>query len=170
MRVNQFPAADFGLFDLSPGLYTLKFVLLQNGISQDVKYVQFRVAPSDLLLIRPHVVLVQNAFCRRGPDPLFEDMTAFVTGTELDLIGVNSEKSWGKVEATVNQITFQCWIALGSAEVTGADLVPVLVSPPLEPEEPTGPICVSTLDRSACEAAGGTYFVGAASASCLCPE
>ncbi len=169
-RVDINPADRFQLFGLPPGLYTLKFVLLQNGVYQDVKYVQFRVAESDLIVIKPQILLTKNAFCRKGPDPVFDDVTAFVAGVGLDLIGVNPERTWGKVETTVNQITFACWLALGSGEVEGLDLVPVLASIPLPTQEPSGPVCTSTLDQADCEAAGGTYFFGAAGVSCICPD
>ena len=168
-RVEFNPAARFGLFNKPPGLYTIKYVLLQNGVYQDVKYVQFRLAGSDLAVIDPHILLTKNAFCRIGPDPFFDDMTAFVAGTSLDLVGVNSERTWGKVEATVNEIKFQCWIALTSGEAEGEDLVPVLMSPAFPEEEPAGPVCVSTLDRTECNDAGGTFIVGAAP-YCQCPE
>ena len=166
-RANLFPADSFRLFDLPPGLFTLKFVLLQGGVYQDVKYVQFRVAESDLMVLNPQGVLIQNAFCRKGPDPVFDDVTAFAAGTELDLVGVNSERTWGKFEALINEITFQCWISLTAVEVTGEENAPVLVSPLLP--EPAGPVCVSTLDRSACNEAGGTFVLGT-TPFCQCPE
>ncbi|MEE9514140.1 MAG: hypothetical protein V3V46_08680 [Anaerolineales bacterium] len=166
-RANLFPADSFRLFDLPPGLFTLKFVLLQGGVYQDVKYVQFRVAESDLMVLNPQGVLIQNAFCRKGPDPVFDDVTAFAAGTELDLVGVNSERTWGKFEALINEITFQCWISLPAVEVTGEENAPVLVSPLLP--EPAGPVCVSTLDRSACNEAGGTFVLGT-TPFCQCPE
>ena len=167
LRANLFPADSFRLFDLPPGLFTLKFVLLQGGVYQDVKYVQFRVAESDLMVLNPQGVLIQNAFCRKGPDPVFDDVTAFAAGTELDLVGVNSERTWGKFEALINEITFQCWISLTAVEVTGGENAPVLVSPLLP--EPAGPVCVSTLDRSACNEAGGTFVLGT-TPFCQCPE
>ncbi len=167
-RANLFPADSVRLFDLPPGLFTLKFVLLQSGVYQDVKYVQFRVAESDLMVLNPQGVLIQNAFCRKGPDPRFVDVTAFEVGTELELLGVNPEHTWGMFEKEVNQITVQCWIALTSVELTGGEGAPILPIPVLT-EEPAGPVCVSTLDRAACNEAGGTFVVGAAS-FCQCPE
>ncbi|MBG7610122.1 MAG: hypothetical protein IZT55_04565 [Anaerolineae bacterium] len=169
-KVDVFPADSIKLFDLPPGLFTLKFVLLQNGVYQDVKYVQFRVAESDLVIIDPQIVLMQNAFCRKGPSTVFDDVTAFVAGTKLGLVGINAEHTWGKVEATVNDSTFRCWVALSTAEVSGEDNVPVLATEPEPTEEPAGPVCTSSLDSEACTAAGGTYFYGAASAFCQCPE
>jgi hypothetical protein len=167
-RVDMFPADNFRLIDLPSGLFTLKFVLLQNGVYQDVKYVQFRVAP----IIEPQAVLTQNAFCRKGPATVFDDVTAFLAGTKLGLVGINAERTWGKVEATVNEMTFQCWVALSTADVSGLDIVPVLADQPrpMPTDEPSGPVCVSTLDSEACAAAGGTYFLGAASAFCDCSE
>lgn len=167
-RVEFNPAGRFGLFNKPPGLYTIKYVLLQNGVYQDVKYVQFRLAESDLLIVDPHAVLIQNAFCRKGPDPRFADLTAYEAGTELELLGYNPERTWGMFEKEINQITLQCWIALTAVELTGGEGAPILPVPVLT-EEPAGPVCVSTLDRSACNEAGGTFVVGAAP-YCQCPE
>ncbi len=168
-RKNFIPADSFRLYELPPGLFTLKFVLLQNGVYQDVKYVQFRVAKSDIMYIDPHVLLTQNAFCRKGPDPVFADVTAYEAGTELSLLGVNPERTWAKVEKTINDIVVRCWISLSTVELIGGDNAAIIVGPPL-PVEPVEPVCTSTLDRAACEEAGGTYFLGAAEATCLCPE
>ncbi len=166
-RVDIVPAGSVRLFDLPPGLYTLKFALLQSGLYQDVKYVQFRVAETDLIDLNPYGVLTQNAFCRKGPDPLFDDVTAFVIGTELDLLGVNQEGTWGFFETTVHEIPVQCWIALNVVELFGGENAPVLVGPAL-PEVPAEPVCVSTLDRAACGEAGGTYLPGD-EPFCRCP-
>lgn len=155
-RVDIVPAGSVRLFDLPPGLYTLKFVLLQSGLYQDVKYVQFRVAETDLIDLNPYGVLTQNAFCRKGPDPVFDDVTAFEAGTELTLLGVNPEKTWGMFETTVNEIPVQCWIALSAVELFGGEDAEILAVPAL-PEAPEEPVCVSTLDRAACGDAGGTY-------------
>jgi hypothetical protein len=155
-RVDIVPAGSVRLFDLPPGLYTLKFVLLQDGLYQDVKYVQFRVAETDLIDLNPYGVLTQNAFCRKGPDPVFDDVTAFEAGTELTLLGVNPERTWGKFETTMHEITVQCWIALSVMELYGGEDAPILAVPAF-PEIPAEPVCVSTLDRAACGDAGGTY-------------
>lgn len=161
------PAGSTRLMDLSPGLYTLKFQLNQTGVVQDVKYVQFRVAEPGYLVQIPLGVLVQNAFCRKGPDPVFGEMTAFETGTELDWVGVNADRTWGLFEETLNEITFSCWIHLGSMEVTGEDQVLVIASPPLPEPEPS--LCPSATTEETCTAAGGTWVSGLA-AFCTCPE
>jgi hypothetical protein len=169
-RVDFNPAERFDLYGLPPSLYTLKFVLLQNGVYQDVKYVQFRVAETDLQPIVPQVILIKNAFCRLGPDPVFDDLTAFEAGTELTLLGYNPDRTWGKFERVVNDIPVRCWIGLGSVEIQGGENAPILPVPALPTEVPAGPVCTANLGKEDCEAAGGTYFVGAASASCICPE
>jgi hypothetical protein len=162
------PAASFRIFNLQPGLYTLKFILLQNGNSQDVKYVQFRVAETDLVYIEPQGLVVRNAFCREGPDLRFDDITAFKAGTELKLIGFNPERTWGLFEREVNQITFQCWIALTNVDLTGED-APIVEVPEMPAEEPEELVCQSTLGKEDCEAIGGTYILGITSI-CQCPE
>lgn len=157
-RVAITPADSVWLFDLPPGLYTLKFVLLQDGLYQDVKYVQFRVAETDLsdIILFPHGVLIQDAFCREGPDGAFDYVTAFEAGTQLDLLGVNEESTWGMFETTMNEIKVQCWIALNAVELFGGEDAPIIVGPAL-PIEPVEPSCVSTLGREDCGNAGGTY-------------
>jgi hypothetical protein len=166
-RVDIVPAGSVRLFDLPPGLYTLKFILLQSGLYQDVKYVQFRVAETDLIDLNPYGELTQNAFCRKGPDPVFDDVTAFEAGTQLDLLGVNEEGTWGMFETTIHEIKVQCWIALNVVELFGGEDAPVLISPAL-PVAPAEPTCVSTLDRAACPEAGGTYS-GDDGGFCRCP-
>ncbi|MDF1501078.1 MAG: C39 family peptidase [Anaerolineales bacterium] len=168
-RVDFNPADRFDLFGLPPGLYTLKFVLLQNGVTQDVKYVQFRVAQTELLFIVPEAVLIKNAFCRKGPDPVFDDLTAFEAGTELTLLGYNPDRTWGYFEREINDIALKCWIALGSVEIKGGGDAPIL-SVPAMPTATAAPVCRGDMDQPTCEAAGGTYFVGMAGVSCRCPE
>jgi hypothetical protein len=167
-RVSFSNPRSFRLFDLPPGLYTLKFILLQDGLYQDVKYVQFRVAETDLIYIPPQGRLVKNAFCREGPDIRFDDVTAFEVGNELKLIGYNPERTWGLFEHDVNQITFQCWIELTSVEITGED-APIVAVPELPIAEPEETVCQSTFGKEDCEAAGGTYILGTISI-CQCPE
>ena len=164
-RVSFSTPRSFPLFGLPPGLYTLKFILLRDGLYQDVKYVQFRVAETDLVTIAPQGRVVKNAFCREGPDPRFDDVTAFEVGTELELIGYNPERTWGLCEDEVDQITFQCWIALTSVERTGED-APIVSVPELPPAES---VCLSTFGEEDCEAAGGTCILGTISI-CQCPE
>ena len=163
------PAGRFDLYGLTPGIYTMRFTLMQGAWQQDVKYVQFRVAPTDLPVRVSIGVLKQSAFCRVGPDLVFDDVTAFEAGTELTLLGYNPERTWGKFEKMVNEIRVQCWISLPAVQLTGGENAPILPVP-ARPTEVVGPVCKPELDRAACEAAGGQYFVGAASATCLCPE
>ncbi len=84
-----------------------------------MKYVQFRVAESNLLQVDIHAILVQHAFCRKGPDPVFDDVTAFEAGTELTLLGFNPERTWGKFEKLIGDIAVQCWISLPAVQITG---------------------------------------------------
>jgi hypothetical protein len=161
-------AGSFKLYGLQPGLYTLKYVLLLDGIYQDVKYVQFRIAPTDLQMVEIHAVLRTNAFCRKGPDPVFGDVTAYEMGTELTLLGYNPEMTWGKFEKKIGDIAVQCWISLSAVDITGGEDAPILAVPPLPLPTATEPVCTSTLDRAACNAAGGTFIVGAAP-YCQCP-
>ncbi|MBN1266569.1 MAG: hypothetical protein JXA25_13820 [Anaerolineales bacterium] len=128
---------SYPLQGLSPGLYTLKFVLEQNAIVQDVKYVQFRVSSPVIMVGPPYGLVAQNAFCRKGPGPDWDPATSFDAGTELLLVGVNEAKTWGKFEAQIGENRFQCWIALSVIEnLTAEQLQPVLVTQPLPEAEP----------------------------------
>jgi hypothetical protein len=168
-RINHYAGDGFKLFGLPPGLFTLKFVLLQNGLYQDVKYVQFRVSENDLPEIDITAILVQNAFCRKGPDPVFDDVTAFEVGTMLKLLGYNPERTWGKFEKMIGEIAVQCWVSLPAVQITGGEDAPILAGPPLPlPTATSGPVCVSTLDRTACNAADGIFIPGD-EPYCQCP-
>jgi hypothetical protein len=124
------PAGSFLLKELDTGFYRLQFTLYQGRVVQDVKYVHFRVAPPAFVYDQPIGILTKDAFCRRGPGLVFEDLTAFYKDTELKLIGLNPEGNWGKFETTVGGDLYRCWISLSVVEVYGADQVPILQSPP----------------------------------------
>lgn len=122
------PKETIRLLDLSPGLYYIRFSLYQGVHLQDIKYVYFQVDPPDIVFEFPTGILIKNAFCRKGPSQGFEVDTAFTLGTELKMVGVNQERTWGKIEAEANNIVFQCWISLDNMDVFGQ--VPVTNAPP----------------------------------------
>jgi len=124
------PAGNFLLKELSSGFYRLQFTLYQSGVVQDVKYVHFRVAPPAYVFEVPTGILTKDAFCRKGPGLVFDDMTAFYKDTELKLIGLNSEGTWAKFETIVAGDTYRCWISLSAVDIFGEENVPTLQSPP----------------------------------------
>ena len=101
------------------------------------------------------MVLNTPAYCRVGPSTDFEVVTTFMEGEQLDLLGVNPEKTWGKVEKMVKNTLVQCWISLKFLDVFSSEEPVILTVPTLAPQ--AGPRCTSTLDRTACREAGGTY-------------
>jgi len=128
---------DYPLQDLNPGLYTLKIFIQQEGVVQDVKYVQFMVAEPAYVIQPPYGLVAVNAFCRKGPGPEWEPATSFDAGTELLLVGVNEAKTWGKFEAQAGENRFQCWMALSVIEnLTDEQLQPILATPLLPVTEP----------------------------------
>jgi hypothetical protein len=139
-RTDHFPAGSFKIANLEPGLYQLKFTLFQGNIVQDVKYVFFQVAPHGVLPF-PQFEIKAPAFCRKGPGSLYEVVTGFNAGQELGLVGFNLEHTWGKFEATLNAITFQCWVSLDMLDIPDGLVAPVLQPPPLPTASPTAPAC-----------------------------
>jgi hypothetical protein len=91
-RLNFSPANSFSILNITQGLYTMRFHLSQNGIFQDVKYVQFRLEETDLLTIDPHGILVKRAYCRIGPSTEYPGEIIYDEGTAVRLLGVNPER------------------------------------------------------------------------------
>jgi hypothetical protein len=84
-RVDFFPAGSFPIVDLKEFLYYLKFTLSQDGIVQDVKYVYFWIAPTNVVHI-PMAYALSSAYCRQGPGQDYWIVTAFEPGKELRLV------------------------------------------------------------------------------------
>lgn len=150
------PAETVRLLDLAPGTYYIRFSLYQGAHLQDVKYVFFKVNPPDLMLDFPAGILTKNSFCRKGPSQTFQEETAFPAGEVLKLVGLNQERTWGKIEAEVNQLVFQCWISLDNMHVVGQEEVSILESPPAPHP------CAAYQTEQVCQEAGCTWHWTAA--------
>lgn len=118
-----------------PGLYTLRFVLEQSGVVTDSKWVQFRLHEQDVLFIHPHGFLIKNAFCRKGPDTRFEGVKIYEEGTEVKLMGVNPERTWGQFEREIDGELIRCWIAFSVVDLTKEEDSPVIPVPTLPPDD-----------------------------------
>jgi hypothetical protein len=129
-RKSFHPAGNFPLKDLTPGIYRMQFTLYQGGIIQDIKYVQFKLAPIAIVFEVPTGILTKDAFCRKGPGLVFDDVTAFVKDTQLELIGLNPERTWGKFETIVAGDIYRCWISLSVVDLYQENEVSILQSPP----------------------------------------
>ena len=89
----------------------------------------------------PTFTLNENAFCRKGPDTSFPDITAIPKGDTVDIQGVSEDGFWYFV--FWKQFDAKCWVAAPAGQASGAlQGIPVLVSPdtPTPPPvpEPTG--------------------------------
>ncbi len=76
----------------------------------------------------PQFTLNENAFCRKGADVSFPDVTGIVKGTTVDILGVSEDGYWYFV--FLAQYKAKCWVAAPTGQVSG-DLagVPTMVSP-----------------------------------------
>jgi hypothetical protein len=145
------PKETIQLVDLSPGLYYIRFSLYQGAYLQDVKYVYFRVDPPELNLEFPAGIINKNTFCRKGPSKAFQVETGFPPGVVLELVGVNIERTWAKIQAEANNTIFQCWISLDNMDAFGLEEVPPLQSPP------TPHSCTAYENEGECIEAGCTW-------------
>ncbi len=77
---------------------------------------------------KPTFTLIENAFCRTGPDVSFPDVTALPKGETAEIRGVSEDGFWYYIFWA--KFNTQCWIAAPAGQTSG-DLqgVPVLVSP-----------------------------------------
>ena len=135
-RLDFYPASSFSILNIPPGLYTLKFQLNQNGIFQDVKYVQFRLEGTDLGTIDPHGIVVETAFCRLGPGTDYPGEIIYDEGTALLLLGVNPKRTWGKFENTIDGHLIRCWMSYAVVDLTHEEIAPVLAVPLLPTKSP----------------------------------
>jgi len=129
------PAGRFSIVNLPPGIYTLMFKLEQSGVIQDVKWVRFVLEEQDLSYVHPRAFLTRTAHCRFGPDTRFDSIMIYEKDTEVDLLGVNQERTWGKFEKEVDGNRVGCWIAISVVDLPDEYEVPIIETPPLPTEE-----------------------------------
>ena len=145
------PAGEVEIGDLAPGLYHLKFTLSLDGVVQDVKYVFFRLAERAYTLEIPKAELLKNALCRKGPGTAYGVVTGFEAPMELEVVGVNAERTWGYFQAVLNANKIRCWISLDLVEMYPAPDVPIIGAPPLEPTPVTSPCAQYTTPQACAE-------------------
>jgi hypothetical protein len=123
-------------------------------------------APSeDPEACEPEIVAQMNLTCRSGPNSLYEELGYLLEGETAVPEGISVDSLWYWIPNP--DWNGYCFVWSGGVEATCVGELEVISVP--EPS-PTPPVCISTMDQEACEAAGGTYFLGAAAPSCLCPE
>ena len=84
----------------------------------------------------PVFTLIENAFCRAGPDVSFTDITAIPQGETVDIQGVSEDGFWYFV--FWKQYNTRCWVAARTGQTAGnLTGAPVLTSPPTYTPSPT---------------------------------
>jgi hypothetical protein len=97
--------------------------------------------PTPTAVTPPTLTLKKNAFCRKGPDMSFSDVTAVLAGETVDILNISEDGfwyfiHWKKFDAT-------CWVVAStgdvSGNVTGVQVLtgPTLSAPDAPPSEPT---------------------------------
>jgi hypothetical protein len=115
---------------------------------------------------------IRNPTCRESDYVESTQIAVLQHGESAELAALNPELTHGKFELASME---QCWISLGLMEGPENPVetcaVP-MVDPEPKPTDPPAPlICSPDMDQAACEASGGVWTGGAASApSCTCPD
>jgi len=85
----------------------------------------------------PTFTLNENAFCRKGPDMSFPDVTAIPKQETVAILGVSEDGFWYYVYW--QQFDVKCWVAAATGQTAGnSQGVPVLSSPDTSTPKPTG--------------------------------
>jgi hypothetical protein len=121
----------FRIANKPPGVYTITIMVYQGSNLNDIKYVMFRLNEQDKIIIDPHGYVNKLAFCRFGPDPVFEPLAIVEEGTEVKLLGVNPERNWGLFEVEGELQPVRCWMGFGVVDLTNEDEVEVVEVPPM---------------------------------------
>jgi len=124
------------------------------------------LVPSVTPVSAPSFTLTKNAFCRKGPDASFEDVSAILAGETVDILNISEDGFWYFVDW--KSFNAKCWVATSAGNTSG-DLggIEVLVVPlPTEVQIESGltlPACTLSCPAgcepdsacSACQAIGG---------------
>ena len=97
------------------------------------------VVPQLPMFIPPTFTFKKNAFCRKGPDMSFPDVTAVTAGETVDILNVSEDGFWYFIHW--KKFDAKCWVAAGTGEVNGdTSGIEVLAGPDLpEPGQQPGP-------------------------------
>lgn len=76
----------------------------------------------------PTFTLHENAFCRKGPDGSYPDVTAIPNGDTVEILGVSQDGFWYFVYW--RRFDARCWVAAATGQTSGnSQGVPVLAAP-----------------------------------------
>ena len=115
------------------------------------------------LVMPPTFTLNKNAFCRKGPDVSFPDVTAVLSGETVDILNVSEDGFWYFIHW--KKFDAKCWVATGTGQVNGdVTGIKVLVGPSLPAPKPgippspvVPPACKSYGDASSCTTHGCSW-------------
>lgn len=119
--------------------------------------------PTPMLVTPPTFTLKKNAFCRKGPDMSFSDVTAVTAGETVDILNVSEDGFWYFIYW--KKFDAKCWVATGTGDVNGdVTGLKVLIGPTLSAPEPVltdvpvvPPGCSSYGDASSCTTHGCSW-------------
>jgi CSLREA domain-containing protein len=121
------------------------------------------VEPTEPPACTQTLTALMNLTCRSGPLKEYEELGFLLEGETAVPEGQNEDASWFWILNPDWQ--GHCWVWSGGVEAACMpDRLPLIAYDPLP--EPS-PACVSTLDRSACNDAGGMWSVD--TSTCQCP-
>jgi hypothetical protein len=87
--------------------------------------------------IQPYARFIKNAFCRKGPDTVYDTVTGYEPGVEVDLVGRSdpSLPQWWLGEDRA--LGFRCWFADSTVETFGpVEQLAIVQGPPTPVPEP----------------------------------
>ena len=82
----------------------------------------------------PQVIPNVNAYCRKGPGTLYDQVTVLQMGTAYNVIGRDSQNTWWQVQAPGNP---DCWVGNANVSRQGPVEQAVIVQGLFLPETPT---------------------------------
>jgi len=113
----------------------------------------------------PLITALMNMTCRKGPDQAYEEAGYLLQGETAIPEGVSMDTFWYWIP-NPDWLGY-CFVASSGVQAECVDGLPPIAAPPLPTATPTQTACLPTLDRSACNDAGGIWEV--ATSTCMCP-
>ena len=113
----------------------------------------------------PLITALMNMTCRKGPDQAYEEAGYLLQGETAIPEGVSMDTFWYWIP-NPDWLGY-CFVAGNGVQAECVDGLPPIAAPPLPTATPTQTACVPTLDRSACNDAGGIWE--ADTGTCICP-
>jgi CSLREA domain-containing protein len=117
------------------------------------------------MVCTPLVTALMNLTCRKGPDQAYEEAGYLLQDETAIPEGVSMDTFWYWIP-NPDWLGY-CFVASSGVQAECVDGLPPIAAPPLPTATPTQAACLPTLDRSACNDAGGVWEV--ATSTCICP-